>query len=208
MPRTILFDVDGVLIHGYHTRPELQRRWDENLLEDLGIEPKAFKERFIFDVFVKKVLVGQMGLIEALDVVLPQLGYRGPTQRFVSYWLEHDSHINAELIEVAKRLKSAGAQLYIATNQEHVRAQWLWQTLKLGEVFDDMYYAARLGVVKPKPRFFSEVERRLGSRSEPPLFFDDAPEVVAAAREAGWEAVVYDGLEDCTRHPWIAARLQ
>jgi putative hydrolase of the HAD superfamily len=208
MSRTILFDVDGVLIHGYHTRPELQRRWDEHLLEDLGIEPRVFKERFIFDVFVKKVLVGKMGLVEALDVVLPQLGYRGPTQRFVSYWLEHDSHLNDELIEVARRLKRTGAQLYIATNQEHVRAQWLWQTLRLGEVFDDMFYAARLGVMKPTPQFFAEVEHRLGPRGEPPLFFDDSPDVVAAARKAGWEAVAYDGIADCTSHPWIAAHLQ
>ncbi|MDF2983165.1 MAG: hypothetical protein K0Q69_2937, partial [Devosia sp.] len=29
--RTVLFDVDGVLVHGYHARPEKQIRWDENL---------------------------------------------------------------------------------------------------------------------------------------------------------------------------------
>ena len=40
MTRAVLFDVDGVLVHGYHARPELQLRWDENLLEDLGIDPE------------------------------------------------------------------------------------------------------------------------------------------------------------------------
>ena len=34
-PRTLLFDVDGVLIHGYHARPEKQVRWNENLLAAL-----------------------------------------------------------------------------------------------------------------------------------------------------------------------------
>ena len=36
MTRALVFDVDGVLVHGYHARPERQRRWDENLLADLS----------------------------------------------------------------------------------------------------------------------------------------------------------------------------
>jgi len=207
MGRTVLFDVDGVLIHGYHTRPELQRRWDETLFADLGIHPQAFRERFIFDLFMKKVLVGQMGLVQALDIALPQIGYRGPTQRFIAYWLEHDSEVNTALVDIARRLAASGAKVCIATNQEHLRAQWLWQSLRLGETFDDMFYAARLGVAKPNPRFFAAVESRLGRQAEPPLFFDDSPEVVAAARKAGWEAVLYNHLEDCLDHPWVKACL-
>ncbi|NDC56614.1 MAG: haloacid dehalogenase, partial [Alphaproteobacteria bacterium] len=34
----IFFDVDGVLIHGYHARPELRQCWDENLPRDFGID--------------------------------------------------------------------------------------------------------------------------------------------------------------------------
>ena len=208
MTRAVLFDVDGVLVHGYHARPELQLRWDENLLEDLGIDPQQFKDRFIYDVFVKKVLVGKVGLVEALDRVLPQLGYKGPTQRIVAYWLEHDSRLNTQLIDVARRLKATGLKVYIATNQEHLRAQWLWQGLRLGEVFDDMFYAARFGVAKPDPGFYAEVERRIGPQTEPPLFFDDSPKVIAGARKAGWEAVEFNANEDCTGHPWIAERLR
>lgn len=207
MPRAVLFDVDGVLVHGYHTRPELQRRWDERMLEDLGVDPQSFKQKFIFDVFVKKVIVGEMALVDALDFVLPQLGYKGATQGFVSYWLERDSQLNSDLIDVARRLKQSGAGVYIATNQEHLRAQYLWQTMRLGDVFADMFYAARLGVTKPNPRFFAEVERRLGPQSEPVLFFDDSPEVVAAARKAGWEAVEYIDLNDCLGHRWVARQL-
>jgi putative hydrolase of the HAD superfamily len=206
--RAILFDVDGVLVHGYHARPELQLRWDENLLEDLGIDPEQFKDKFIYDVFVKKVLVGKVGLVEALDRVLPQLGYKGPTQRIVAYWLEHDSRLNVQLIDVARKLKATGLKIYIATNQEHLRAQWLWQGLRLGEVFDDMFYAARFGVAKPDPGFYAEVERRIGPQTEPPLFFDDSPKVIAGARKAGWEAVEFNANEDCTGHPWIAERLK
>ena len=43
MTRALVFDVDGVLVHGYHAKPERTRRWDENLLADLGVDPDQFR---------------------------------------------------------------------------------------------------------------------------------------------------------------------
>src|SRR5690606_32315883 len=138
MTRTVLFDVDGVLVNGYHARPEKHVRWNENLLADLGIDPDRFNAEFIYDVFVKKVIVGQMSLLEALERTLPGLGYRGPAMAFAGYWLSHDSNVNEDMVEVVRRLRDAGgSRLFLATNQEHMRAQWLWRTLKFGEIFED-----------------------------------------------------------------------
>ena len=74
MTRAVFFDVDGVLVHGYHARPELQRHWDANLLDDLGIDRERFRNEFIFDIFIKRVVIGETSLIEALDRRLPSLG--------------------------------------------------------------------------------------------------------------------------------------
>ena len=60
MSRAVLLDVDGVLVHGYHARPERQIRWDENLPDDLGVDPLRFKQEFVFAVFVEKVIVGEI----------------------------------------------------------------------------------------------------------------------------------------------------
>jgi putative hydrolase of the HAD superfamily len=208
LERAVFLDVDGVLVHGYHARPELQRRWDENLLEDLGIDPDRFRDEFIFDIFVRKVLVGQLPLVEALDRVLPGMGYKGSSLTLLTYWLSRDSNVNTPLIETIKTLRrSLASPFYIATNQDHARAQWLWQGLGFSEWFDDMFYAARLGVVKPEPAFFAAIEARVGPFTEPPLFFDDSPKVVEAANAFGWEAVQFDTTDDFVGHPFIAARL-
>lgn len=208
MTRAVLFDVDGVLIHGYHAKPEKQVKWDATMLADLGVDPERFRHEFIYDIFIKKVIVGQMSLLEALDRTLPRLGYRGPSMAFVGYWLSRDSNVNAPLLAVVHRLKAAGARLYIATNQEHMRAQWLWQQLRFGEVFEDIFHSSRVGAIKPNKPYFDWVDNRLGPRVEPPLFFDDSEEVVKGARAHGWEAVQFDDLEDVTGHPWVAERLR
>ena len=99
MTRALVFDVDGVLVHGYHARPERQRRWDENLLADLGVDPDRFRDEFIFDIFIKKVVTGEMALISALDKRLPGLGYRGSSMAFAQYWLANDSQVNTQLLD-------------------------------------------------------------------------------------------------------------
>ena len=208
MTRAVFFDVDGVLVHGYHARPELQRHWDANLPDDLGIDRERFRNEFIFDIFIKRVVIGETSLIEALDRRLPSLGYRGSSMAFVQYWLSRDSDLNQPLIDVVRRLKArSDLKLYIATNQDHMRAMWLWQTMGLGELFEDIFYSARAGVRKPEKGFFDFIEHRIGPQAEPPLFFDDTPKVVDGARAHGWEAVQFDTVDDCTGHPWIAERL-
>ena len=74
-------------------------------------------------------------------------------------------------------------------------------------IFDDMFYAARLGAMKPDPAFFEAAAERMGPQDGPPLLFDDSEEVVIAARAFGWDAAIYEELEDVTTHPWIAERL-
>lgn len=207
--RPIFFDVDGVLIDGYHARPgERQNRWDKNLLAEFGVDPERFKKEFIYDVFVKKVIVGKLALVEALDKVLPSLGYKGSSMQFVQYWLANDSHVIEPILAILKQVRAKTATpLFIATNQEHLRAHWLWHALKFNEVFDDIFYSARLGVIKPDQAYFAAIEQRLGSFTEQPLFFDDTPDVITAARAAGWEAVLVETDDDVLQHPEITALL-
>lgn len=210
MARAIFFDVDGVLIDGYHARPgALQNRWDDNLQRDLGVDPEQFKSRFIFSTFSDEVIVGKRALVTVLDEVLPNLGYRGATMDFIHYWLSHDSTPITPILDAVRQLRSKTASpVYLATNQEHLRANWLWQSLGFKDLFDEMFYSARLGVKKPDPAFFAAVEQRTGPFSEPPLFFDDSVRIVESARACGWEAVLVETDDDVLTHPEIAPHLQ
>lgn len=203
--RCVLFDVDGVIVHGFHADPGRRRRWDSHIEADLGVDPEVFSQRFIKGVFGRDVIIGRKSLVEALDEFLPDVGFRGSSLSFAHYWLARDSQLNLPLLDIVRRLRSAGGvKLMLATNQEHLRAQHLWGTLGLQHVFDDIFYSARLGIAKPDHGFFERLTERIGPQDEPPLPIDDSRQVIDAANAFGWEAVLYEDLADCTGHPWVA----
>lgn len=205
--RTVLFDIDGVLIHSmFHPDPARHRRWDRHLHEDLGIDPVAFQTFFGADFH--EVVVGRKLLVEALDAFLPTIGYKGSSLDVIEYWLARDFNANLPLLKLIGQLRRAGdIRLFVATNQEPLRAQHLWTSLKLGHYFDDMFYSARMGAKKPDRTYFERVAQRLGPQSVQPLIFDDSEGVIEASRRFGWEAVLYNDLTDFTTHPWVAERL-
>ena len=203
--RAIFFDVDGVLAHGYSARPDLQHPWDVTLEADLGVNADRFREEFIFGVFSERVIVGEMPLIDALSRALPGLGYSGSPMEFVRYWLSRDSKLNSELIEKVRLIRAhSETRLFIATNQEHLRAHWLWQGLGLHELFDDIYYSARLKVTKPSPVFFERISEGIGPQGEPPLLVDDRLDCIESARACGWEGLHFAIIDDLYDHEWFA----
>lgn len=207
MTRAVIFDVDGVLVHGFHARPDLREAFDGHM-RDMGVDPERFQKEFIFDIFLKKVLIGQTPMIEALDKRLPGLGYRGSPMAFAHFWLGHDGQVNHELVETIRSLRShPEIRLFLATNQDHMRAQWLWQTLGFADIFEDIFYSARIGMTKAHKGFFAFADDRIGPLDEPPLFFDDTPKVIDVARSAGWDAMLFEGNGSVFGHPWIAAHL-
>lgn len=208
MRRAVLFDVDGVLVHSFgHSDPARRRRWDQHLLEDLGVSPVDFSA--FFKTGFDAVVTGRQSLVTALDAFLPTLGYTGRTLDFIGYWLARDTDLNLQLLDIVKSLRTSGAaDIYMATNQEHLRAHHLWHELRLSHLFDDMFYAARLGAMKPDRAFFEAVAERLGPQDKKPLFFDDSAAVVDAANAFGWEGVLFEDVGDCRDHEWVASHLE
>jgi putative hydrolase of the HAD superfamily len=212
----IFFDVDGVLIDGWHAKVERRRRWDTTLRQDFGIDPHGLQQKFFqsptgkFPSLMHACVSGECDLKDALAAILPAVGYDGPIDAFVAYWFEKDSNVNRDVLDVVKRLGGhAHVSLYLATGQEHYRAAYLWNDLRFKEQFKDIFYSAKVGYLKNTPEFFQRINSLLGIvAGERPLYFDDHEEVVKLACEAGWDACVFDTVGDLRNHPRLRGFLQ
>jgi putative hydrolase of the HAD superfamily len=212
----IFFDVDGVLIDGWHGKPERRKRRDATIERDLGVDSKAFQERFFssptagFPSLMHACVNGACDLKEALASVLPSVGYAGSIDAFVAYWFAKDSNVNYDVLGVVKRLAlHANVELYLVTGREHYRAHYLWNQLGFRKYFKDILYSAKLGHLRGTRAFFQAINTALEvAPSERPIFFDDQEEIVRSAREIGWDACVFDTVGDLQTHPRLVTLLQ
>ncbi|MGN7806733.1 HAD-IA family hydrolase [Ensifer sp. 22521] len=204
----VFFDVDGVLIDGWHADFARRKPWDVTIEADLGVDRDAFQLLFFGNPAkgaaspMFECVTGRRDLKEALAAVLPQTGYKGGVDDFVRYWFEKDSNINPEVFDLVRKLRERGAQTFVATGQEHHRAAYLWNELHFANHFDRLFYSAEIGVPKKDPRFFEAINRALEiDPEERPLFFDDQPEIVELASRAGWDAAIFTSARNIQKHP-------
>lgn len=187
----ILVDVDGVV-----ARPRCGSSWRDGLERDLGIDPRCLQERF-FDLYWDDVVRGRTDLFRVLGPALESMGSNVTARCLTEYWFEQDANLDHALLERLANLRCDGHVLHLVTNQEHHRARHLWETLGLSRLFDAMHHSSALGFAKPEREFFRLVSQAVPNFSTMrPLLIDDQAGNVNAAREMGWQALLWNGGAD------------
>lgn len=183
--QTIMMDVDGVLVAG---RPKDGAHLFADLEADLGI-PVATLQSAFFKPRWPAIVTGQKHLLPELADVLAVIAPDVSAQTLVDYWFENDSRLEMAVVTAMAELRSLGHRVYLATNQEHMRARYLMEAMGLGRQVDGIFYSAAIGHKKPSPEFYDHIRRSLGTAPQQITLVDDTEQNVLAAREAGWIAV-------------------
>ncbi|WP_170409725.1 HAD-IA family hydrolase [Ruegeria atlantica] len=191
MAKCLMLDVDGVLVDG---RPGDGLRWDTDLLKDLGLNPNLLAEEF-FKTEWTGIVEGRTELLPVLEAVLKRVAPTIKARDLIDYWFREDSGIVETTVADVRDARSKGISVYLATNQDHMRAIYLMQTMELGNEVDGIVYSAKAGCRKPKPEFFDFAAQEVGRQPGDLLLVDDTLPNVEAARSAGWKAVHWDGTE-------------
>ena len=181
-----MIDVDGVLIV-----PRVGG-WAADMKADLGLAPTVLQAEF-FQPHWEDIILGRAHLHERLSRVLARIAPHLTSHQLVAYWFERDAQLNEVLLADLAALRASGVQLHLATVQEHERAAYLWDTLRLRDRFNAMHYAADLGSKKSDRQFYAAVESRTGFAPGHLVLVDDTLANVEAARAAGWGGVHWTG---------------
>ena len=187
--KVLMMDVDGVLVSG---RPSDGRHLFAELEKDLGLSPDKLRETF-FAPFWESIVTGREGLTERLVPVLREMAPKVSAERLIAYWFENDSRVDESVLAAVGLYRRRGVQVFLATNQEHMRADYLMQSVGLGKHVDGIIYSAALGHRKPSPEFFDLAAAVAGAEPEHLVLVDDTLANVEAARRRGWAAVHWNG---------------
>lgn len=182
-----MVDVDGVLVRG---RLEDGRHWSTSLEANLGISAECLHREF-FAAHWDEIIIGRAMLADCLPPVLQKIAPHLTADQLISYWFATDTCLDEKLLCDLIHLRSSGFQLHLATNQEHLRAKYLWDELGLVTHFDSIQYSAQIGAKKPELEFFRAAASRTGLSPDEILLIDDTAENIQAAKVAGWRAVLW-----------------
>lgn len=99
---------------------------------------------------------------------------------------------NVSLAPVVSQLRAAGIRLGVLSNTSQAHWEFCRRQFRILEVFEVYALSFEIGVMKPDARIYAESARLAGAAPQEIFFTDDRPDNVAAARQAGWDAVVFE----------------
>lgn len=172
---TLLLDADGVLQYmpaGWVSDVLTHPRWPGM---DALLEVEA--------PFLRGERVD--GFPDEIERLMRDAGMDVPVEHFFDSWTL--IHADEEALELVERVRARGVRVYLATNQQAMRAA-IMRDEGLYDHFDGAYYSFEMGVKKPDPAYFDHIVRDLRVQRDRVLFVDDTMVNVVGARAAGIRA--------------------
>ena len=190
-PGVVVFDLGGVLL------PFDRERRVRAVAHRFGVAADAV--RALETRLAGPLDRGEAGEADLLAALTELAGEPVDPEEALALWLSVFEAPNLELWATAARLKARVRIAGFSDNPAFVRRVVVDEGL-----FDPLFLSCELGAVKPAAAAFEAVRAGLGVAAEAILFVDDSPANVAAARGAGWDAVLFRSNGELTAE--LAAR--
>lgn len=192
MIRNVVFDIGNVLA---------AFRWKE-YFADFGY-PKEILER-LYDATVRSPIWSEFDRGEADDEKLMQL------------FIQNDPGIERELRETLsnvhglvgrydyaipwiQELKTKGYRVYYLSNFARRAYEDCLDAMDFIPYMDGGILSFRDRVIKPSPEIYQLLLSRYGLKAEECVFLDDLRSNVDAARQQGWQGIVFEDREQACR---------
>jgi FMN phosphatase YigB (HAD superfamily) len=132
---------------------------------------------------------GEKTIPDLHQVLVAELGYTGDWPTFVGDWSCHLS-LDADMLAFVEQLaRRHRVMIFSNTNQQHWERALQMSDGRVGKI--EAYLSHEIGDLKPAVSSFLTVARLAKIDPARSIFFDDMPDNVAAARQAGFQAEVF-----------------
>ncbi len=191
-----VFDFGGVLFHWQPARL-LQRQLPRHAID------LATAERLVEAIF--EGYGGDWGEFDRGALAVPELvrriarrtGLDDAELRQVVDAVPAELQPIPETVALLRRLRDAGQRLFYLSNMPLPYAEHLERTHDFIGWFEAGVISARVRQIKPEPQIFATAACLFALPPSHLVFVDDVAANVQAAREAGWQAVHFNGAADC-----------
>ena len=189
MKKFLLFDADGVAVVAR------EKYFSQRFAEDYGVSPEVVMPLFRNEF--PECVLGKKDLKSVLEKYVTAWQWPGTIDELLDYWFAGENKRNEPVLALVQKLRADGYQCYLATDQVKERKEYLLHRMNLEQDFDGSFFSCDLGVSKSTVEYWQLVLEQLGNPDPSDvIFWDDEPENIAAAKQAGLTAYSYQSLAD------------
>ncbi len=181
--KVLLLDADGVVVKTRHKY--FSGKFSEEYSVPLEEVTPFFKQEY------KKAATGKAEIKDLLAPYLKKWNWSKGTNEFLKYWFEGEKDIDVEVLNKVRHLRNKGMKVYLASDNEKRRAEYLMKEIGLSKEFDGAFFSFNLGVTKSDPKFFEKVIDKLKADPSEIYYFDDDQKNVDVAKSVGIIAEIY-----------------
>ena len=187
--KAFIFDIDGVL--------NISQRFSIRIERDYGISTGKLLP--FFNGIFRECLIGKADLKKELLRVLDVWGWQGSLDDLLDYWFVGEDNLDDKMTDILKNLGKK-FPVFIATDNEKYRADYLRDNMGLGKICDMFFASAFEGFNKNNPQFYKSIFAKINQdrsfAKKEIMFWDDDMENIKAALDFGIDARVYKNFND------------
>jgi FMN phosphatase YigB (HAD superfamily) len=187
MSKALIFDIDGVLI--------LHKEWfPASLSNKKYINPVAILNEFSDGQLNQECDRGILDPLEAIKPFLKEMKWEYDSKYFFDRQYEFESqYIDFEILSQIKELRHQSLKVYIGSNQNYYRKEFLIDRMKLNEIFDELFFSCDLGYIKPENEYWISIMKQINHNNSridagEILLLDDMIENLESAKRYGMKA--------------------
>lgn len=192
MTRAVVFDLFGTLVSWPQGRPHTRA-----LARELGIEFETFRP--VWSKTWRARETGQIDAEQALRSVCAEVAFAASEERIQLAAGAWTSFVRSVLVprdgalETLAALRSRGVRTGLMSDAP-LEVSRLWDASPLAPLIDAAVFSCSEGAVKPDPRLYEAVVRRLGVEPVECVYSGNGDgEELAGALRAGMRAVLFTG---------------
>ena len=126
---------------------------------------------------------------EFVSKMLNVLENRIDANTFCNYYA-NIFRVNEDVASLLPILKN-NYKIFLLSNTDSIHQKYGWQKYDFLKHFDKLILSHEVGAVKPAGKIYRAVEEASGYPSEEHIFIDDIEEYVEAAKNLGWDGILF-----------------
>lgn len=184
MIKNIVFDLNGVFV--------ISSPLSKILAQHTGIPDSEIYE--VLKKILQQVRQPDRGGDEVWQPLLDKINMS--KDEFFNLYFSSET-LDSEMIEVLKKVKTAGLKTYILSNNFRERTTYYRQQYpEFFALFDHAYFSWETGHVKPNLLAFTNLMDDAEILPEETLYFDDQEENIKSAKTLGFQAHLFKSKTD------------